>query len=191
MAELLTDAEAREELNRLRGLIQSTARQLQSLSSNFWTATPSLVTYSAKILIEDLQARLAKTFAKDAAKVAWSVELGEEAVAVDIEMFFGAITRLFENAFGYAEPEGTITARAYVDHGRFVLELEETKRSVPSDPATWGVEPLISTRRGGYGLGIFRARGFLAAQSGELQFLHDSGRNLLLTRVTLPLAPPA
>jgi K+-sensing histidine kinase KdpD len=191
IAELITDGETQEELSRLRGLIQSTARQLQSLSSNFWTGTPNLVSYSAKILIEDLQARLAKTFPKEAGNVAWTVELDDEPVAVDIEMFFGALTRLFENAFGYAEPGGSIAARAIVERERFVLELLETKTTVPSDPSKWGLEPLISTRRGGYGLGIFRARGFLGAQSGDLQIMHDSGRNLLVTRVTLPLAPPA
>ena len=55
LAELITQPEAVEELRRLRGLIHSTARQLQSVSANFWTATPSFVTYSARILIEDLQ----------------------------------------------------------------------------------------------------------------------------------------
>src|SRR4051794_8712883 len=98
--ELITDPEAVDELRRLRGLIQTTARQLQAISGNFWTGTPSLVTYSARILIEDLQDRLKKTFheyAEKWGKIAWQVELAEESVAVDIEMFFGAVTRLFEN----------------------------------------------------------------------------------------------
>jgi K+-sensing histidine kinase KdpD len=191
MAELLTDPEAQEELSRLRGLIQNTARQLQSLSSNFYTTKPSLVVYSIGILVEDLQARLLKGFPEKAAEVTWKVDIGEEeAVAIDIEMFFGAIIRLFENAFGYAEPGGSIAADARIEDDRFVLVISETRSSVPSDPDRWGEEPFVSTRRGGYGLGIFRARAFLSAQSGDLQISHDSGRNLLLTRVSLPLAHP-
>ena len=109
---------------------------------------------------------------------------------MDIEMLFHALTRLFENAFNFAEPEGAISAQAWVEGGQFVFELRESKQKVPSDPAQWGREPFVSTRRGAYGLGLFRARACLAVQSGELNILHDSGRALLLSRVTLPLAPP-
>src|SRR5947208_519401 len=83
--ELLTDPEAIDELRRLRGLIQTTARQLQSISSNFWTSTPNLVTYSVGILIEDLRDRLKKTFAESAEKlekIVWKVDLADESVAV-------------------------------------------------------------------------------------------------------------
>src|SRR3954469_22958597 len=124
--ELITDPEEIDELRRLRGLIQTTARQLQSISSNFWTGTPNLVTYSVGILIEDLRDRLKKTFHESTAKlekIAWKVELGEEAVAVDIEMLFGALTRLFENALDFSEPNSEVTAHAFAKGGRFILEL--------------------------------------------------------------------
>ncbi len=190
LAELVTEEEASEELRRLRGLIQTTARQLQAISGNFWTGNPSLITYSARILIEDLQDRLARSFPEKAGQVQWIVALTDEAVSIDIEMLFNACTRLFENAFQFAEPGAKISAHAFSEDGRFVLELREPRPSVPSDPAQWGLEPFVSTRRGGYGLGLFRARAFLAVQSGELKIVHDSGRALLLTRVSLPLAPP-
>lgn len=192
--ELLTDPETIDELRRLRGLIQTTARQLQTLSSNFWTGTPNLVTYSAKILIEDLRDRLQKTFAESAAKlekIAWKVDLGEEAVAVDIEMLFGALTRLFENALDFSEPNAEVTAHAFAANGRFILDLTETKSKAPTtDPETWGDDPFTSSKRGGYGLGIFRAKTLLSVQSGELQISYESGSNLLRTRVSLPLAHP-
>jgi K+-sensing histidine kinase KdpD len=140
--------------------------------------------------MEDLQDRLQKTFPEKALHVSWSVDLGEETVAIDIEMFFNAVTRIFENAFQFADPEGTLEVRAFAEGEEFVLEVRQTKSSVGSDPASWGEEPFVSTRRGGYGLGLFRARGFLAVLGGALHISHDSGSNLLLSRVTLPLAPP-
>jgi K+-sensing histidine kinase KdpD len=192
--ELISDPEAIDELRRLRGLIQTTARQLQSISGNFWTSTPNLVTYAAKILIEDLRDRLKKTFVESAGKlekIEWKVELGEESVSVDIEMLFGAITRLFENTLNFAEANGRVTARAFTERGRFILELSESKSQAPAtDPETWGEDPFVSTKRGGYGLGIFRAKTLLSVQSGELQISYDSGRNLLVNRVSLPLAHP-
>ncbi len=191
ISELISDQETLEEMRRLRGIVQNTARQLQALSGNFWTPTPNFVTYNGRILVEDLQDRLAKNYPEPAKKVAWTVELQDEAVSVDIEMLFGALIRLFENAFQFAEADGTIAAHAFTEGDRFVLELEESKKTVPSDPEQWGREPFVSTRRGGYGLGLFRARGFMAVHSGELDIVHDSGSALLRTRVSLPLAPPA
>jgi K+-sensing histidine kinase KdpD len=190
LAELVTDTEARDEVRRLRGIIQSTARQLQGISSNFWTGTPNLVTYSAKILIEDLQDRLKKTFPEQSPRVAWHVRLDDESIALDLEMFFNAVARIFENTFQFGEAGATIEAHSFADGDEFVLEFHEPKTSLDSDPATWGEEPLVSTRRGGYGLGLYRARSFLAVLGGKLQISHDSGSNLLLTRVILPLAPP-
>src|SRR4051812_16124679 len=88
--ELITDPEAAAEVKRLRAIIQTSARQLQALSSNFQNSAPHLVKYQASILIEDLCERLTKTFPEAAGDVTWKVELGEEQVEVDVEMFFGA-----------------------------------------------------------------------------------------------------
>jgi K+-sensing histidine kinase KdpD len=190
LAELISDAESKEELTRLRSLVQNTARQLQALSSNFWTSGPNFVTYSAKILVEDLQDRLKKNFPEKAGHIDWTVDLAEEVVSVDIEMLFGALHRIFDNAFLFTKPDERIAAHARIEDDRFVLEILEPKEAVASEPSTWGEEPFVSTRRGGYGLGLFRARGFLAVQDGELHIVHDSGRALLSTRVSLPLARP-
>lgn len=190
LQELIADPEAVEEVKQMRAMVHASAKQLQALSSNFWTGSVNLVNYQASVLIEDFQSRLQKLYPNDAAKVNWQVELGDESVPVDIEMFFGALQRIFENAFQFAETGAEIKAHVFTEPGRFVLALAESKSTLASDPSHWGREPFVSTRRGGYGLGLFRAQSFLAAQDGDLQFTHDSGRALLTTRVTLPLAHP-
>src|ERR1700743_2983004 len=60
LLEVVSDPEALEELRRLRGLLQVSARQLQAVSGNFWSSSPNLIEYSAPILVEDFQARLLK-----------------------------------------------------------------------------------------------------------------------------------
>lgn len=188
VAELVTDSEALEEVQRIRTHIQQAAKQLQALSANFWVATPSLVTYSARIFVEDLQDRLAKLHPDYASKVQWKVELGEQMVALDLEMIFAAIAEVFENAFQFKEGEEPIEARIAAEDGKFVIEFREPKTSVPSDPARWGWEPFLSSRRGGYGLGLFRARQILAEHEGELRFTYDPEKNILLSRIVLPFA---
>lgn len=190
LLEVVTDAEAVEELRRMRGLIQVSARQLQAVSGNFWSNTPSLVDYSAPILVEDFQARLLKSHPERAARIIWNVRLGEESVAVDIEMLFGALLRIFENTFTFSEETSKVRADVYSEQGQLFFELRQPLASVASDPATWGIEPFVSSRRGAYGLGLFRARALLSLMHGELAYSHDAGLGELLTRVTLPLTPP-
>ena len=71
---------------------------------------------------------------------------------------------------------------------RIVLELREEKSAIPAPPETWGLEPLVSTRRGGYGMGLFHARRILAGHDGTVTFAFDPAAQLLTTRITLPLA---
>jgi signal transduction histidine kinase len=186
--ELITDPEAAAEVKRLRAIIQTSARQLQALSSNFQNSTPHLVTYQASILIEDLRDRLAKTFPESAPDVLWKVELGEEQVEVDVEMFFGALTELFRNAFQFRGNGAKIEVYVGTEEGQFVVEICERKPAPATPPEHWGEEPFVSSRRSGYGLGLFRVRRSVAAHRGSLSFSYDSSRTLLKSRVTLPTA---
>lgn len=186
--ELISDPEAADEVRRIRQLIQQATKHLQALSGNFQTPQPSLVGYSAKIFVEDLQDRLKKMFPDQAGEVEWRVDLGDESVDVDLELVFSAIAELLRNAFQFREAGGAIRAEVTAESGRVVFRLIEAKTTVPSEPASWGNAPLISTRRGGYGLGLFRARRILEVQGATLSFTHDSASAQLITTVTLPLA---
>jgi K+-sensing histidine kinase KdpD len=187
-AELITDKEAAEEVRRIRQQVQHATRQLQALSANFQVGTPSLVSYSAKIFMEDLRDRLTKVFPEGIADVSWSDSLADEDISIDIEMVFNAIAEVFRNAIQFRESGGQISVDAHVEGGQMVVEIRETKSSVPSDPSNWGREPFVSTRRGGYGLGLFRAHRLLEAQGGDLSATHDSTGGIVTTRVILPLA---
>ncbi|HEV7401568.1 MAG TPA: ATP-binding protein [Chthoniobacteraceae bacterium] len=186
--ELITDPEAAAEVKRLRAIIQTSARQLQALSANFQSSTPHLIAYQASILIEDLRERLAKTFAETAGEVTWTVDLGREQVEVDVEMFFGALTELFRNAFQFRGNGAKIDVHVGTEEGQFVIELREPKPAPATPPEHWGEEPFVSSRRSGYGLGLFRVRRSVSAHGGNLTFSYDSARGVLEIRVTLPLA---
>jgi signal transduction histidine kinase len=186
--ELITDPEAAAEVKRLRAIIQTSAKQLQALSANFQSNAPHLVPYQASILVEDLRERLGKTFPETAGEVKWHIELGEEQVELDVEMYFAAVTELFRNAFQFRGSGGKIEVYVGTDEGQFVIELCETKPAPATPPEHWGEEPFVSSRRSGYGLGLFRVRRSVSAHGGTLSFSYDSARALLKTRVTLPLA---
>jgi signal transduction histidine kinase len=190
VSDLVSDPEARAEVKRIRTLIQTSARHLQALSANFQTSSLNLVTYTAAILVEDLRDRVGKNFPEEAQKITWEVKLAEEAVEVDVEAFFGAVMELFRNAFQFREEGQPLAVRAFNENGAFVLVLEETKGAPATAPEKWGMEPFVSSRRSGYGLGLFRARRVVKMHRGELTIFYDSARAVLVTRVWLPFATP-
>ena len=190
VTELISDPEASAEVKRIRALIQTSARQLQALSANFQNSSVNLVTYTARILVEDLKDRVLKTFPEEAPKVTWEVELKEETLEVDVEAFFGALMELFRNAFQFKVEGQPISVRASEEKGFFVLELTEGKPAPATAPETWGTEPFVSSRRSGYGLGLFRVRRAIKAHGGELSIFYDSTRAVLGSRVVLRLATP-
>lgn len=189
LQELVTaDSEAMPEIKRLRAMIATTAKSLQALSGNFWLPEAQFVTYTAKILVEDVRARLATVLPDGVSEIQWTEELGDEEIPVDLEMIFRAFSEFFKNAIHFREAGRAIAACAAVKDGQFVLELREEKSAIPSPPESWGVEPLVSTRRGGYGMGLFHARRILAVHDGAVTFTFDPAAQLLTTRITLPLA---
>jgi len=188
--ELVKDPEAVAEVRRIRDLIQSSARHLQALSANFQTAALNLVTYNAKILVEDLRDRLAKTFPAEAQKISWKVNLDEESLEVDVEAFFGSLIELLRNAIQFGGPKADISVEVENENGFFVLQILEAKPAPATPPESWGAEPFVSTRRSGYGLGLYRTRKTLGLHGGGLTIFYDSKRALLVSRVMLPLATP-
>lgn len=187
LQELVTDPEALPEIKRIRTMVSTNARALQSFSATFWLGAIHPVTYSAKIFVEDFRARLTSVLPAQGEEIAWTQKLGEESIAVDIELIFRAFSEFFKNALHFHEKDRKISARALAEDGRFVMELNEGKATVPSPPETWGREPLVSTRRGGFGMGLFHARRILAAHAGEVKIAFDPAAELLTTRLSLPL----
>ena len=180
-------ADALAELKRLRGMFAEQGRALQRFAARFRTGKPETVNYPAKLLLEDYRERLMKTQPDFAPQVAWTDDLAEEVIAVDPEMIFAALGEFFQNAEHFQETGPPVTAQAGAKTGRFQIELREPRTTVASPPATWGCAPLVSTRRGGCGLGLFHARQLLAALGGGVELAHDATTARLTTRIFLPL----
>jgi nitrogen-specific signal transduction histidine kinase len=188
LQEIVSDPQAVPEIKRLRGMVTEAAKMLQAMSARFWLPEPNFVNYSASVLVEDFRTRLVKLLPEEAPQLRWNVKLGDESVSVDIELFFRGLTEFFKNAFHFREGQKPIVVNVFAEKRSLVIELVESKASIASSPEGWGTEPLISTRRGGFGMGLFHARQVLAVHSGEVEATFDQASERLTTRVMLPLA---
>jgi len=188
LQEIVTDPQALPEIKRLRAMVSDAAKMLQAFSATFWLAEPHFITYSAAIFIEDFRSRLAKALPEQASEVNWKVKLGDESISVDIEMIFRGLSEFFKNAFQFRDGRQPIEVSVHADHCHLLIDLIEHKTSVPSEPEGWGVEPLVSTRRGGFGMGLFHARRILSAHKGDAVATFDPAAERLTTRLSLPLA---
>jgi signal transduction histidine kinase len=175
------------ELAMIRNLVGDKAEGLRRLASHLQPSRFEPVTCRASALLEDFRERLAGEFPKETPTVQWSDASGAAEIAVDFVLFRTALTEVLRNAFQWAESGGNIAVSTSVGEGRWVFELRETKSAVSLPPVTWGIEPFVSTRVGGHGLGLYHVRRIVATHRGETIIDHDAARSELITRLAFPL----
>ena len=188
LGEISTDPEAVEEVKRLRNSLSEVTRHLQAVKTLTGPTHPNVLEYPACELFEDLRERLVKRHPGVDEKIVWDIDLPPGAtLLVDPDASIVAVLELFANLVRFV---GTpIRCTAAVADGFLTFTLQERPSTPLSAPTEqWGREPLLSTRRGAYGLGLFRATRLLESQGGTLRAAYSAPDNLLTTTVTLPLA---
>ena len=189
IAELVTDPEISEEVRKLRSMITNTVGALRDISLNFQPVTVHTVPWRAATLVEELRVRLQQQFAEEVRTGAVEVDdrLGEEMIDVDLEQTIGAVLHVVRNAFQFGKDDARVLLSAFVEGTEVVLEAREPKKSFESQvpPEEWGNAPLITTRSGGYGLGLFRAQKIFDAHGGKFATHYRDG--VLITRMSVPV----
>jgi K+-sensing histidine kinase KdpD len=188
LAEIAENAEVRDEIKRLRGMVAQVGINLQQVTSALSQSPLTEMPYAASELIEDLQQKLAATYPAESAQVTWDVASVAGTLNIDPQLLLPAMLELFANAFRHGRAEGPITATVRTEDGRFVFTLSEPKPTCQRSTEKWGLEPLQSLGQGHYGLGLYRTRRVVEAHQGEFAAHHDSAASSLVTTISLPLA---
>ena len=186
LAELAEGDEMKNEVQRLREMVSEVGSNLQRLTAGLSQTAPSVIAYSAAEFVEDLKKKLEKDLGENAAKVNWEVRLNKETLRVDPQQAQQALLELFANAFQHERNIKSITAKANIENGRFVVELREPKTKFELSTNNWGREPLRNVSQGHYGLGLNRARAIAEAHGGELTAEYDRDTSTLVTKFSLP-----
>jgi signal transduction histidine kinase len=184
LADLVSDEEAKESITRMRRQIRQAAGKLKALSAKFGDPRPIPGAMLASDLFEIWQEQARGLV--EPLDVAWQSKLRAESVSVDAALISLALRELLDNAAAFSAGS-RVRASAYGHPERVTYELEEPK-SEPVDPQGWCINPLQSSRRGAYGLGLWQAGRIVKAHGGELSQRYVPEEKSLVSTVWLPLA---
>ncbi len=140
LGEISQEPEVREEVLGLRTNLAAIGRDLQAVRAASAPALPQRIPYPVADLLEDLRLRLARRHPKPAGELAWEIhpDAAKATVAVDPELLFDALGRVFDNAVFFraspSAPLGFRAGRADDAEGNPVLRLTFTDRRGGSTP---------------------------------------------------------
>lgn len=189
LLEIAENNELRDEIKRLRGMIAQVGANLQALTAALSQPRLTEMPYAAKDLMEDLQQKVASDHPAENEQVKWEVEVGDATLNIDPQLLLPALSELFANAFRHDRGAGPITAAARIEKALFVFTLSEPKPTFDRSTENWGREPLRVLGQGHYGLGLYRVRATIEAHRGQFSARPDKKTGLLITTITLPVAP--
>lgn len=183
LADVVTDPEAVEGVTRMRGQLRQIAADLRGLSAKFAESHADVVEMPAQDLFLIWQDQLSDLSAQP--EVEWTSELAGESVNVDPTAVAKALREVLSNAQSFG-PGGKLRARARVESGAVIFELREPKVAAV-DPERWGLTPFVSTRRGGYGLGLCSVLREIEASGGKIVWRFDATASELVTTTSFPV----
>lgn len=176
------DAETRLARAMVRESVQRTHRVSAALSE----PQVAPIAYPAAHFVEDLQARLRKLERYSDARFTWKTGSLDGDLQVDFDAMADAAAEIFENALLFSRTDTFIEVWAATEKNEFVLRLIQPQPAPVTDPENWGRLPFISSKRGHYGVGLYRARRLIAAHSGALNIEFHSEQ--LICSIRLPLS---
>ena len=191
IAEITTEPEIAAEAKKLRGMVSNVTRSLQTLSGRFAEIKLSnAILCPVSDFLEVLRERVEQEFSDRASDIKWRIETEKGAIEIDFELVIAALSEILRNAFQFRTADAPIEFHVREEDALIVFEVRTQSSPGATQPETWGLEPLVSTRRSGYGLGLFYARRIIQTHGGTLNPVLENGS--VVTRVRLPLntAPP-
>ena len=181
LAETHKDSPSAAGATRMQGQIKEVAMELKALAEKFSEVETHRAPFAARELFLIWQDQAA---ALGLDSITWGNTLGDEKVNVDVAAIGEVLKELVVNAQQFTGAGG-LAAMADGRGGKVTFELREMKRE-PLDPSAWGQRPFISTKRGGYGLGLWQAAQLVAASGGEITRCYLP-KGTLVTKVIFPL----
>jgi nitrogen-specific signal transduction histidine kinase len=183
IAEISADEEVLAELHKLREMISETAKMLRRVSQYFHPVIVHPIPWSAATVMQEIQKTAETEFPDE--EVGFENRFQDESVHIDLQLTLTVVLAVLRNSLQFRRDDSPVTVTGALLDGKPSIEIRERRTENPIAPTEWGVQPLLSTRPGGYGLELYQARQVVAAQGGSLDIEPDGDQ--LVTRLVLPV----
>jgi len=185
--EIAGDGEVGEEIGKLRRMVCHVTQDMQDLSARFGEVRPVYMKYPVQELLLGLKEAVEEEFEAQAKRIVWEVKVGDEEMEMDYSLLLSVLIELTRNAIYFREGDQAIHFTAWNERENVVFEVRQPHAKPVTDGQEWGRAPLTSSRRGGYGLGLFYVRRILDTLGGELDPGYDAKSGELRVRLILPI----
>jgi putative PEP-CTERM system histidine kinase len=155
-------------LGRLSSAPESAALRIESvdLAALVWGAARPIVKHERIGLVKDL---------------------APVPIAADAESLSKVIQNLVANAVQSIDDKGTVTLRTFEEDGKAVVSITDTGCGMSEEFVRKSLfAPFRSTKKGGWGIGLYQARGIVEAHGGAIEVSSQEGAGTTFT-VKLPL----
>lgn len=114
---------------------------------------------------------------------------GEERIQVDTRLIQSAVGNLLRNAVKYTPPGGVVELHAYLEQGRFLVEVEDACGGLPPGKVERAFAPFVRMQEseGGFGLGLAIAKQAVDAHGGSVRVQNLPGKGCMFV-LDLPVA---
>ena len=114
-------------------------------------------------------------------------DLAPVPIAADAESLSKVIQNLVANAVQSIDDKGTVTLRTFGENGKAVISITDTGCGMSEEFVRKSLfAPFRSTKKGGWGIGLYQARGIVEAHGGTIEVSSQEGAGTTFT-VKLPL----
>jgi len=186
IAEIAGEGEVADELGKLRKIIGHVTSDMQELSTRFGELRPVVMEYPIQEFLQGLKELVEEQFETQAKRIVWETKAGDQEMEMDYSLLINALMELIRNAIFFREGDQAIHFTAWNERDDVIFEVRQTRALPVPDADEWGRAPLASSRRGGYGLGLFYVRRVLDTLGGTLLPRYDSASGELRVRLILP-----
>ncbi len=188
IAEIATDDEVLAELHKLREMIADTAKMLRRTSQYFHPVAVHPIPWPAATVLQEFWKTAGAEFPEEPMEL--ENRFTAETVEIDLQQTATALLAVLRNALQFRRGDLPVTIVGTLWNGHPAVEVRQARMETenPLPPGEWGLQPLLSTRPGGYGLELYQARQMMTAQGGGLEIVVEGEE--IVTRLTLPVEKP-
>lgn len=188
ITEIAADEEVLAELHKLREMIADTAKMLRRTSQYFHPMAVHPIPWPAATVLQEFWKTAEAEFPEEPMEL--ENRFTTETVEIDLQQTTTALLAVIRNALQFRRGELPVKIVGTLWNGRPSVEVRQARLETenPLPPSEWGLQPLLTTRPGGYGLELYQARQIMAAQGGGLD-IEINGEEIV-TRLTLPVERP-